>query len=90
MRFLALFQSVMSLYLANAQPGMLQNQISVDLNERFDDVAPFCFFYEPDSLKSKRMSKALKSFYFPHSKIDVTSFESLTQVSLLIRICFCC
>lgn len=61
--------------------GMLQNPIIDELNERYDEVAPFCFFYETNSEKSKKMSKVLREFYFPYEVLDNRTLSSLSHVS---------
>ena len=61
---------------------MLTDPIINQLNERFDETAPHCFFYETTSEKSKQISKILKKAYFPYDIIDVRSISSLSQVKL--------
>lgn len=61
---------------------MLSDPIIDQLNERFEETAPHCFFYETNSKKSKQISETLKKAYFPYETIDVRSVSSLSEVKL--------
>lgn len=52
----------------------------VKLNENFNKVAPYCFFYYKNVEKSKAISEALRKAYLPLKTIDVRSFEGLSQL----------
>lgn len=66
----------------DAPRTMLDNEsLMKDLNEKFDVIAPHCFFYEVGTENSRKLSKALKEAYFPFdTPIDITSYQSLSNV----------
>lgn len=50
------------------------------LNDRFDDIAPTCFFYDDNDHKtSKEIGEILRKYYLPFDEIDARSFNSLNQ-----------
>ncbi|CRL01612.1 CLUMA_CG014237, isoform A [Clunio marinus] len=57
---------------------MIQFPIIDELNQRYDEVAPHCFFYETNTEKSR--SQTLKDVYFPYDVIDIKSLSSLSQI----------
>lgn len=59
---------------------MRNSSFLIELNERFDDVAPKCFIYEEGTEKSKEMSKSFRDNYFPYDVIDARSFEDLSHL----------
>lgn len=52
----------------------------VELNERFEDVAPECFRYEEGTERSKAMSKSFRKNYFPYDVINARAFEDLNHL----------
>lgn len=68
-------------FLINIFSGMIENPIIDQLNERFEETAPHCFFYEANTENSKFISETLYSAYFPFNQIDVRSLASLSYVS---------
>lgn len=62
--------------------GILSNKTSLEiLNEQFEEVAPRCFFFEGNKVKtSKEIGRILKKFYLPYDEIDVRSFNSLNNL----------
>ena len=67
---------------------MINNVIAEKLNKNFDEIAPFCFFYEVATDKSKVMSKKFKEFYLRSEPISNKSLSSLSEVSLKFFINF--
>lgn len=59
---------------------MINANISHSLNENFDEVAPFCFFYENGTKKSSHMSRVFKKAYFRDEPITNRSLTSLSQL----------
>lgn len=63
-----------------SRQGMINTDIAHRLNENFDEIAPFCFFYESGTEKSSHMSQTLKKAYFRDEPITNRSLTSLSQI----------
>lgn len=50
------------------------------MNEKFDEIGPRCFLYEPDTVRSREIGKALKESYIPFDTFDIRSFTGLSQL----------
>jgi hypothetical protein len=48
------------------------------LNENFNEIAPICFFYWPNPIKSKQMSEVLRKTFLPLPQIDGQSMNGLS------------
>lgn len=59
---------------------MINNNITNRLNENFNGIAPFCFFYEDGTKKSNHMSQTFKKAYFRDEPISNRSLTSLSHV----------
>lgn len=51
-----------------------------ELNENFNKMAPYCFFYKQNENKSDSISEALRKSFLPLETIDVRSFEGLNDL----------
>ena len=57
-----------------------ENALKV-FNENFDEVAPRCFYFEANEVRSvHEIGQILKEFYLPFDTIDVRSFKSLNNL----------
>lgn len=59
---------------------MLQNPNLKNFNEKFNEIAPYCFIYEHGTKKSTVISETLRSYYLPFEKIDNRSFNGLINL----------
>lgn len=57
------------------RPNRLQQ-----LNDHFDELAPYCFAYEAGTARSHEFGKILRSSYLPFDKIDARSFNGLNNL----------
>lgn len=61
---------------------MVQNQTWLDvLNANYNSIAPYAFYYKPNTSLSDNRSDAIKSFYFENGTITPESLVALGQVS---------
>lgn len=59
---------------------MINSNITIELNENFEEIAPSCFFYEDSTKKSSKMSRTFKKAYFRDEPISNRSLTSLSHV----------
>jgi acetylcholinesterase len=61
--------------------GLLRNSKQLKtFNDNFEEMAPYCFFYEHDTAKSKQISQTIRKQYFPFDTIDIRSFGTLNNL----------